>query len=155
LIRVWRIVHRNNINTAFSGEGSRKRGSRWTSPGHHVVYTSESLSLATLEILVHGVSHSSLKDFVCIWAKIPNKIIEKLAVNQLPGNWRDDPPPLPLQTIGNNWIDSGSSCVLQIPSAIIPIETNFMLNPKHSDFHKIEIGRAENWSMDGRLAMKP
>ena len=155
MIRVWRIVHRNNMNTAFSGEGSRKRGSRWTSPGYRVVYTSESLSLATLEILVHGVSHIALKYFVCIWAKIPGRIIEKLAIEKLPDNWRDDPPSLQLQTVGNNWIESGSSCVLQIPSAIIPIENNFILNPKHPDFSRIEIGQPENWSMDGRLATNP
>jgi RES domain-containing protein len=151
LIKVWRIVHQRNSATAFSGEGSRKRGGRWTGSGYRAIYTSESLSLATLEIIVHGVTHETLKNFVVFHAMVAKKRIEEIRPDQLPPNWRDDPPPAVLQTIGNRWLDQESSCVLKVPSAIIPVEYNFIINPNHPDFQKIEIETPESWSFDGRL----
>lgn len=144
-------MHQRNADTAFSGEGSRKRGSRWTRRGHRVVYASESLSLATLEILVHGVTHHTLKKFVCIDAGIPKRIIAEVGLNNLPSNWRDDPPPMELQEIGDEWMKTKSSCVLKVPSSIIPNEFNFIINPDHPDFAKVRIGDVSRWASHDRL----
>jgi RES domain-containing protein len=151
LIKVWRIVHQRNSATAFSGEGARKSGGRWTGRGYRAAYTSESLALATLEIIVHGVTHETLRHFVVFYAMVPKKLIQEISLDQLPPNWREDPPPAELQAIGNQWLDQKSSCVLKVPSAIIPVEYNFVINPDHPDFQKIEIGTPENWSFDRRL----
>ncbi|MFH0725795.1 MAG: RES family NAD+ phosphorylase [Pseudomonadota bacterium] len=151
MIKVWRIVHQRNSVTAFSGEGARKSGGRWTGRGYRAAYTSESLALATLEIIVHGVTHETLKHFVVFCAMVPEKLIQEISLGQLSPNWREDPPPAELQAIGNQWLDQKSSCVLKVPSAIIPVEYNFVINPDHPDFQKIEIGTPANWSFDRRL----
>jgi RES domain-containing protein len=154
LIDTWRIVGRKRIDTAFSGEGSRKRGSRWTSPGYRVVYTSQSASLATLEVIVHGVDQDMLEYYICICAKISEELIEEFPADQLPEDWRDPTATPLLQKFGNDWLESASSCVLKVPSAVIPIEYNFIINPSHPDFSKIQIGETESWTLDSRLAAK-
>lgn len=50
---VWRIVREKYAATAFDGEGAYRYGGRWNSQGRRVVYTSATLSLAALEMLVH------------------------------------------------------------------------------------------------------
>jgi RES domain-containing protein len=152
LIKAWRIVHERNAATAFSGEGSRKRGGRWNSRGYRAVYSAESLALATLELLVHGVPYDTLKRFISISALIPEKLVTEIKANALPSNWRMDPPPSVLQSIGNRWLQKKQYAVLKVPSAVIPVEFNYVINPDHPDFSKIKIGRAEQHSFDVRLS---
>jgi len=49
----WRIVQTHVADRAFTGEGARRYGGRWNSKGYAAVYTSGSISLAILEVLVH------------------------------------------------------------------------------------------------------
>jgi RES domain-containing protein len=152
LIKVWRIVHERNAATAFSGEGSRKRGGRWNSRGYRAVYCAESLALATLELLVHGVPYDSLKHFISISVLIPEKLVIEIKANKLPSDWRMDPPPSVLQAIGDKWLEEKQYAVLKVPSAVIPVEFNYVINPDHPDFSKIGIGGAERHTFDVRLS---
>ena len=151
MITVWRIVHERVAGTAFSGEGSKKRGGRWNSRGYRAVYTADSLALATLEILVHGVPYEALQRFVCIPVVIPESMITEIPVKTLPSQWRSDPPPIALQNMGNKWIEENRNAVLKVPSAVIPIEFNYVINPNHIDLKKIRIGPAEHHTFDKRL----
>ena len=56
-----------------------------------------------------------------------------------------------LQTLGSDWLASRCSAVLAVPSAVIPDELNYLLNPQHPDFSKIEIGEARAFVTDLRL----
>jgi RES domain-containing protein len=151
LIQVWRITHERTLKMAFSGDGSTKHGGRWNSRGYRAVYVADSLALATLEILVHGVPYETLKRFYSIPAKIPEDLISKVNQNKLPTNWRKDPPPATLQKIGNQWIKDNRSAVLKVPSAVIPVEFNYVINPDHPDVSKIKIGRKKRHALDVRL----
>jgi RES domain-containing protein len=144
LIRTWRIVHQRNAETAFSGEGSRKRGGRWNGRGYRAVYVADSLALATLEILVHGVPYEALNRFVCIPALIPEELITDIKIEELPPGWRNDPPLQQLQDIGNKWVGDNRYAVLKVPSAVIPTEFNYVINPTHTAFKQIIIGTAEH-----------
>jgi RES domain-containing protein len=44
------------------------------------------------------------------------------------------------------------SCVLEVPSVIVPHESNFILNPGHPDFALLEIGEPIDLDIDQRLA---
>ncbi len=66
MIRAWRLIKAEHAEDAFSGEGARRGGGRWNSKGVRVVYTAGSLSLATLEVMVHTHFYSALKYYVCI-----------------------------------------------------------------------------------------
>ncbi len=153
MIRAWRIVHQRIADTSFSGEGSRKRGGRWNSRGYRAVYVSDSLALATLEILVHGVPFEALGQFVSIPVTIPVKLIQPIDIDELPTGWRNDPPPKQLQRLGDTWLGGQRFAALKVPSAVIPIEFNYVINPNHPDFDKIDIGATQRHAFDSRLAV--
>jgi RES domain-containing protein len=151
LIRAWRIVNARNAAAAFSGDGSRRSGGRWNSRGYRAVYVADSLALATLEVMVHGVSYETLQNYVCILATIPKKIIQGVDLKSLPRNWRDDLPPAKLRELGDRWLNEQKSAALKVPSAVIPVEFNYVLNPRHKDFGKIEIAEPLSLAFDKRL----
>lgn len=151
-MRVWRLVRKRRLPDALTGEGSRIAGGRWNSPGIRVVYTSSSLSLATLEYLVRANALRAPQDVYSIWADIPDDLkLEIIRPDQLVKSWRQyDPPVLALRDLGDAWFARAKTAVLRVPSAVIPIENNFLLNPTHADFDKIKIGRSMRARFDGR-----
>ena len=151
MIRAWRIVNARNAATAFSGDGSRRSGGRWNSRGYRAVYLADSLALAILEVMVHGVSYETLQNYVCILATIPNKIIQEVDQKSLHRNWRNDLPPAELRELGDRWLNEQKSAALKVPSAVIPVEFNYVLNPRHKDFGKIEIAEPLSLAFDKRL----
>jgi len=152
MISAWRIVKRRLANTAFTGEGARRYGGRWNSPGVAMVYTAESQSLAALEMAVHLDSSELLDRYLVIEVGIDDSLVETVQPSELPRNWRADPPPMKLRQIGDRWIAERTSAVLQVPSVLIPAECNFLLNPRHSDFTRLVIGKASAFRFDTRLA---
>lgn len=148
--QVWRVCRRKYIATAFTGDGARQVGGRWTPPGAVAVYTSGTLSLAILEMLVH-MEQWQLGGHVAIPAIIPDRLIETLAPGKLPSGWDSIPAPPELQTIGVEWLRAGTSAALCVPSAVVSIEHNYLLNPNHLDFGQIEIGEAIKMPADTRL----
>lgn len=129
---VWRICKRKYQNSAFSGEGGFYTSGRWTPQGFKVVYTAESLALATLEIFVH--TESNKIPLVAIRAWLPDDLdIEEVDINNLPKNWQDESTYPILPQIGKKWLQSQTAPVLKVPSAIIPVEFNYLLNPQHPD----------------------
>jgi RES domain-containing protein len=150
-LRAWRVVKRKHKGDAFSGEGALKYGGRWNSIGTPVVYTSESLSLATLEILTGGISLQLLGSYVRIPVDFDVSLIESLDLAGLPRGWANYPPSTKTQRIGDNWAHESRSAVLRVPSVVIKEEFNYLINPFHRDFKKISIGVPEGFSFDKRL----
>jgi RES domain-containing protein len=152
---VWRIDRQKHAENSFSGIGAKLNGGRWNSVGMSVAYSSATLSLSTLEKLVHmQLRHfSSKQNLVSISAEIPdNLLVERREETNLPQNWRSSEPYHPeLISIGDEWLMSVRTAVLRVPSAIIPQEYNYLLNPAHPDFVNIKIGTPENFNFDQRL----
>lgn len=151
-ITAWRIAKRKHAETAFDGAGARRYGGRWNSPGVALVYTSEHQSLAVLELLVHIERPQRFHDYRLIPVDVPDSVITDLDRDGLPDNWRSDPSPLSLRGVGNNWIQKLASAVLRVPSAIVPDEKNYLLNPAHPDFGRLAIGDSISFALDPRLA---
>jgi RES domain-containing protein len=150
VIRCWRLVKEKHASTAFSGMGARLAGGRWNLAGDAAVYVSGTLSLAALELFVHlGPRSTAAFGLVGIPVEIPAQLISEPP--SLPKNWRAQPPPSTTRILGSEWLRSGESCVLGVPSAIVPVENNFVLNPAHPDFSAIEIGEAQTFSFDPRM----
>jgi len=148
----WRITKRKHAKAAFSGSGARKYGGRWNSPGTAIVYTAESQSLAVLEMLVHLDGPELLQRYVLIGVKIEESLVREVGPADLPRNWRADPAPVGLRKVGDEWIASGVSPVLRVPSTLVPAESNFLLNPAHPDCSKLVIGDLIGFHFDQRLA---
>lgn len=139
MLQVWRLVTARFAETAFSGEGARRYGGRWNRKGVSVVYTAGSLSLAMLELLVQDQPLRAR--YVTIPAEIPAGLkIERVHIDRLPADWRDPAALETLRTIGSEWAAGLASAVLALPSAIVPAETNYLLNARHPDFGQIVIG---------------
>lgn len=147
----WRIVKARHAARAFDGAGAHDHAGRWNSPGTPMVYTSDSAALATMEMLVHLDDTSILPAYVLISCRFDSKLITRFDAAKLPPSWRAYPAPAELQPIGDDWVRSGRSGVLQVPSAMVPQESNFLLNPRHADFERIEIGTPERFELDLRL----
>ena len=117
-----------------------------------MVYAAEHQSLAVLELLVHIERPQLFHNYNFIQVKIPESVISNCDQSTLPANWRSDPPPLSLREVGNKWIHDLSSAVLRVPSAIVPAESNYLLNVAHPDFAGVVIGSPVPFSFDPRLA---
>ena len=149
--RGWRITKSARAATAFDGEGARLYGGRWSSPGTPVVYTAQSESLAALEVLVHLQASQLLMSYSSIPADFDDAMIEAVDPASLPPDWRGSPPPIVLQQIGDQWAAEQRSVVLRIPSVIVPNESNFILNPRHTGFGQVDIGPPNSFHLDPRL----
>jgi RES domain-containing protein len=150
-VTAWRITKRKHARNAFSGEGAREFGGRWNNPGTAVVYTAQSQSLAALEMLVHLGSADLLEKYVLLAADFDQLLIKVLNRSDLPRNWRTDPPPAQVRSIGDEWVIGAGSAVLQVPSVLVPGESNFLLNPAHQDIARIRFGKATAFRFDARL----
>ncbi len=139
-------------NRAFDGGGARIAGGRWNPEGCAAVYTAESRALCALEILVHANPSELAENYVSFPVEIPSGIeIERIEPDDLPSGWRRYPSPAGLQEMGRDWIDGGTSAVLSVPSAMVPQERNYILNPGHAGFRKIRILDSERFIFDPRL----
>jgi RES domain-containing protein len=155
-MRVWRLCKAEHAATAFSGEGAILYAGRWHHAGTPVIYTAESRSLAVLEQLVHLSRNRLPPHFVCFGVDVPDELEPAVVpLAELPAGWRRHPAPGELRDLGTRWAASGASVCLAVPSAVVPAERNFLLNPRHPDFARLAIGAAEPFDLDERLAPAP
>lgn len=114
-----------------------------------MLYTSGSLSLAALEIVVNLSSNYLDKSLYCAEIKFP-KNLEITTLEDLPDNWNAFPYSDQTVSIGSKFIKDNGLC-LKVPSAIIPTEYNYLLNPFHDDFQKVKFLDARPLILDKRL----
>lgn len=150
-MRFWRICRSFYAAEATTGEGARLFGGRWNSHGVRVVYASTSLALAAIETFVNLEPNLRPADLISIEGGIPEAVeIGRLAVDSLPARWhetRDES----LHRFGDEWIRSGKSAGLLVPSAAIHGEWNVLLNPAHTDFGAIQFRDPEPFEFDVRM----
>jgi len=154
MIRAWRLIKSEHAGDAFSGEGARRGGGRWNSKGVRVAYTSSSLSLAALEVMVHVPFHRALKNYVCIPIDFSPDLLFSIPIADLPDDWQADPIPQSVRKVGNRWIVNQESVILKVPSTIIPLEYNYLINPSHPEFEKLVIHSPQKFIFDRRLVKK-
>jgi RES domain-containing protein len=159
-LSLWRISKRKYAEIAFSGEGARIVSGRWNSRGQGMVYTSGTLSLAALEVFVHMEVEDVATMLAGIRVDVPTEVkIKYLEVAQLPPDWRNIPAPAVLATMGDNWFrshsvgsaESGSTAILAVPSVVMPLEYNYLINPSHPDFAQLTVGFPQLFELDPRL----
>ncbi len=135
-ISAWRIVKRKHSRVAFTGEGARRFPGRWNLPGFPVVYAAGSLSLAALEVLVHLDFSDLLAGYVVFEVGFDESLVTEVDA-----------------AIGDQWLAAGTSAVLRVPSAVVPTESDFLLNPLHRDFRRVRIGKPASFRFDPRLGI--
>lgn len=152
MLTAWRLVKTRLAATAFDGEGARLFGGRWSSPGTRVVYASDTLALAALEVLANLQDAALLASaYSAFRLTIPNALAGELDPAALPADWMTSPAPATLRDIGDAWVTAGRSAVLRVPSAIVRTEWNLLLNPAHRRFGEITIGPRQPFAFDPRF----
>lgn len=137
----------------FDGEGARLHGGRWNGPDTPIVYTSSTLALAALELFVQLTDPDLTGDLVATPAGIPAGVtVSRVRLSDLPENWRQYPAPEMLRDLGTRWAQGGRTAVLTVPSAVIPAELNYLLNPRHPGFRRIRLGAFEPFRFDPRTS---
>lgn len=153
MLAVWRLTTTRRVKSAFSGEGARLYGGRWNPKGVSIIYTAQTQALAVLEMMVQDEALAAR--YVMIPAQVPDALaIERIEARSLPAGWRSMRRLETLRELGAEWARSRRSAVLAVPSAVIPAETNFLLNPVHPDFRRIRIGKPVPFRLDPRLFAK-
>lgn len=151
-MEVYRLIKKKYASNPLDTEGSKRFGGRWNTKGKGLLYTSDTVSLAALEILVHVHLSAVLNAYVCITIDLPDNAIMLLEDNALPDNWRSDPPPLSTMSIGDEWMQIQSSLALSVPSTLITKQRNYLINPLHPDFKKLHKSVVlEDFIFDSRL----
>jgi RES domain-containing protein len=110
------------------------------------------MSLAALELFVHVDIDIAPGELVAIQADIPDNLtIETLKIESLPRDWRRYPGPEALKDIGTAWAERASTAILDVPSAVISAERNYLLNPAHRDFKRIRLRKPIAFRFDARM----
>lgn len=117
-----------------------------------MVYTSGTLSLAALEVFVHMAVEDVGAMLAYVRAEVPTEVnITYLTTAQLPPDWRNIPAPIVLAAIGDNWFQKKETAILAVPSVVIPIEYNYLVNPTHPDFAQFNLEPPQPFELDPRL----
>ena len=136
----------------LSGIGAEKYGGRWNNKGTRMVYTAQSRALANLEVAVHVALKSMPKNYYLTSIEIPDRYIIEFKQNRLKGKkWRGNPPLEFTQLEGDAFVSNNKGLVLKVPSAIVPGDFNYLINPQHKDFGKVKILKSEPFGFDERL----
>lgn len=150
-MRVYRIANKKYKEFTLSGIGSEKVGGRWNKVGTRAVYCSENISLALLEYYVHSEDISTLpKDILVAEIELPPSFpIEE--IKSLPKNWGSYPYIPATTKIFTEYVRDNNFFALKVPSSIIGLEFNYVLNPLYKDFGKVEITNFSTIPIDYRL----
>lgn len=153
MIEAFRLVRAEFERELWSGVGGLHVDGRWHCRGRRIVYTSQSLSLAQLEVLVHIADRRQMPPLAYSTVLIPDEVpIESVAPAELPAGWRQFLPySATSQLIGTRWLTEGRNAVLKTPSAISEHEWNYLLNPLHADFERLRFAAPMPFAMDPRL----
>lgn len=155
MLTTYRICKTKYAAAWFDGEGAFRFGGRWNSRGTRLLYTAGSLSLAALEMLVHLNNEEILLSYSFATAEFGESLILPIKdFRPLPESWSDSPPPLEIQQIGDKWAREEASVVLKVPTSVLPIEFNYLINIDHPEFSKVKISEPQNFTFNERLYKK-
>lgn len=106
-----------------------------------------------VEYFVHLDMDDIPDDLVLVRAEVPDSVSRNsLTPKQLPADWRHTPAPAALTEMGDHFVHEGKTCILIVPSAIAPSESNWLINPAHPAFSKIRVHLAEPFAYDPRFS---
>ena len=154
---LWRLSGKRHARAMNGGYGLLFDG-RWNTVGHAVTYCATSPSLCVLEKLVHVEVPDLLPELVMVTYEVAGTVAgDAVELRELPADWRTAEGHT--QRIGDAWLESRSTFLLRVPSAIVPIaaspDVNILANPAHGDAAAMTIVAAEPFTLDPRLFPAP
>lgn len=152
-IKAYRLVKRKFSSSAFNGEGALRFGGQWNSKGQICVYAADSPALAILEVMVHVAKDELMKAYELIEISFSKDLALIADQESLPWSWRMKPATQETADFGDAWIESGASLALAVPSIIVPISWNYLLNNEHPAFaNMVKEAKTVPFEFNGRLS---
>lgn len=150
-MRLYRIA-KAQYASDLTGKGAELHGGRWNSPGNKVVYCSDSAALALVETLAWtSLTNLLSAGFVLLVIECPVNSLREVTLSDLPQGWNTlDAYPV-TQRIGDAWLKESNSLLLRVPSAVLPIETNLLINPAHPMMSQVKIEETFDLLLDPRI----
>ncbi len=149
-MRLFRICKERFSATALSGEGARLYSGRWNEAGVAMVYCASSRALAAIEFFVHLDPSVAPEDLVMVEVDCPGEMaVEEVSVGDLPARWRADEEQT--AAIGSEWVRSGRTALLRVPSAVVEGEWNVLLNSAHAEFGRVRVVAQRAFRFDERM----
>ncbi|HEX7003844.1 MAG TPA: RES family NAD+ phosphorylase [Trueperaceae bacterium] len=148
---IWRITGADYVDSAFSGAGAADHPGRWNHRGRLVGYASDSPALAMLEVLANAETFAALKDRFIVRTMISDELVYELPDQDLPADWRVYPIPSSTRDLGESWLLDGVYPALSVPSAVMPLQRNILLNSEHEELGDIEVSDVVPLDFDIRL----
>ena len=146
---VYRITN-EVFKDDISGGGAALYGGRWNSSGTRMLYTSQSISLCILESLVHLGRDQIPDSQYLLYIEIPDvHSISEINYKRIKDKWQREFEYT--KWLGDEFVKNEQSLVLKVPSAIVPQESNYLVNPLNADFKKVKIISSELLELDRRL----
>lgn len=147
-MKLWRLYRRAH-GQGLDGAGGRYAAGRWHQQGTPVVYFGAGAAIVVLERLAHLNPDTLPADLMLglfeadvgvedVWpdASVQSRDLEN--VDQT-------------RAAGQEWLESTRSCVLRVPSIVVPEEHNLVVNPRHGEAQQITLVRERPFAFDGRL----
>ena len=133
----------------LDGWGAAIYGGRWNPPGIQLIYTAVAYEGALLEQLVlHGPGEAPTQRIASRIA-LPERCEIRVIEEADHPDWRNG---ITSRRIGRNWVASGESVAMQVPSYVAqPWGRNVILNPLHPDFGRVRVVDTVRVAWDGRL----
>jgi RES domain-containing protein len=151
MMKVFRLSRKKYANE-LSGKGAAISGNRWNSKGTEIIYTAESRALAMAEVMVHLSLSILPSDYMMLEVEIPEEIgIKEIAIADLEKDWNSHPPRTHTQIMGDQFIRESVHSILKVPSAVVPGDSNYLINPHHIKSKEIKIINSTPFPFDERL----
>ena len=147
---LWRLTRQANAD--LSGRGGELADGRWHTRGCRVVYCAASAALAVLEVRVHLDLPLDLlpDDSVLMKLEAPDDLaVRTIRLSDLPTGWRSREDLC--RPLGDAWLAEGSTALLSVPSAIVEVERNVLLNPRHPEAGYVTVAAVTSFGWDERL----
>jgi RES domain-containing protein len=146
--RAYRIADRRH--KIFDGQGAAISGGRWNSPGRRVIHAAETFAGAMLEVLVNANIGRMPKNRGWIEILIGSEVsVEEAEVRKI-RRW-DAPDQRASRIFGDRWYDEQRSTIRIVPSTVVCVERNVVINQEHPDFRKLRATRPNPVIWDERL----
>jgi RES domain-containing protein len=136
----------------LDGEGAKETGGRWNSVGYPLLYTARYASTALVEVMVHVDLDLMPDDYRLVTIEVPDDApFRTIRSADFPPDWRSVPEHPWFKATGDVWIQTQDTLSLVVPSAVVPLDSNIMINPMHPDWKRCRVSNVEPFPIDARL----
>jgi RES domain-containing protein len=147
-VTLWRVSNHSRLD----GGGGLRASGRWHTRGRRIVYCAPNPATALLEALVHA--EIDIEDIPVTFRYMEIEARDSIAfetalTGALAPGWQSN---LEItRRVGDQWLLSGRTALLRVPSAVVPATWNVLINPQHRDSARIRVARIHQHAVDPRL----